>query len=1000
MTDCSGHGHEVQEQQQQQHQASLASSVTASSQATETITDQDGSPPEHRQVSPTADARFYHVPAPPPPPQGARGQGCVQQSQNCLSIASPVTLEEARLAASRMKQLSSHYQNATLNSPTPSPASAPPLTKFTAIAPAPQGRPRPLAEYASSPAPQAQPQLATYLVPIAAARPTGTVYEAPSTYPIPIAAAHPTGPVNEAPSTKVSSASNAVPPRPSEGGYYASQSSQMQEARYQDISATASTAIGNKVDPTSTIPSFARHPRKHRRTGSYGNSLSYAHRSAFSNRATAFLKSNRNHTREDSAGLDILSAAVEGISQDELAAVAGSGQKPTHKRDESVISAFGSLGSLDFKRLLNNISPTPDEKEAQAQMQGQLSGARTATDQPPKQAPAPGTAQQDRAPSPPTPMISNICRPPQGNANKPSGNRNLSIPVFEQRDASSKISSNYVVSSIATAQPTPHQVSHIRHPSPATTTATPTVAKANTTAMEAPPQVLAQVQTQRYVHTTPAQTQLPEPIVNAEAARPLKKQHRRHMSSFSTFFSTSASTAPAAAGHQHHTRDPSETSKMLMQLERKIDQDVAQYTKQESRPPQGMIASPQVLTSPEQPRSYIRQVAPVNMQAPPQAPPVPPRVMYATLPAAGVLPVCVLTTQQHAPPPLQYYAAMPPLQHPMHPQIMASPAPERHSMPPPRMLVINHQTPPEASPLSNNLMRHSSPSHGQVPVVAKVGTKQQQNSPKISSTTCPTESAPDSAGKRVRRKCAVPDCANRVVQGGRCISHGARRKQCGHPDCDKNVKKAGMCSSHGPARKRCEIAGCSKVAVQGGKCITHGARKKLCCVPCCEKQGIINGHCKKHYDEYAGSRARKTSRPSVVAVAPNPNHKAGGLGRAAATTSPIKSTGNTTKTVRMSSEADTGGGGGRESIKGHTRGLSVFYDMSAVNAITSDETPAPSASAGESSGAYTSTQMPIENGSKTTRKRKAHARGLSIFSDDNISNAIISGALNDNSDVN
>lgn len=109
-----------------------------------------------------------------------------------------------------------------------------------------------------------------------------------------------------------------------------------------------------------------------------------------------------------------------------------------------------------------------------------------------------------------------------------------------------------------------------------------------------------------------------------------------------------------------------------------------------------------------------------------------------------------------------------------------------------------------------------------------------------------------SAGEanRHRRKCAVETCPNRVVQGGLCIAHGAKRKTCNFPGCTKNVKKQGKCSAHGPERKRCEAEGCVKVAVQGGKCISHGAKKKGCGIEGCTKQSIMGGMCKKHYDEY------------------------------------------------------------------------------------------------------------------------------------------------------
>lgn len=109
--------------------------------------------------------------------------------------------------------------------------------------------------------------------------------------------------------------------------------------------------------------------------------------------------------------------------------------------------------------------------------------------------------------------------------------------------------------------------------------------------------------------------------------------------------------------------------------------------------------------------------------------------------------------------------------------------------------------------------------------------------------------APGGTSKRVRRKCNIGGCQNRVVQGGLCIAHGAKRKQCKHPGCNKNVKKAGLCSTHGPARKRCDTDGCSKVAVQGGKCIAHGAKKKLCAMDGCAKQAILGGMCKKHHDQ-------------------------------------------------------------------------------------------------------------------------------------------------------
>ena len=158
-----------------------------------------------------------------------------------------------------------------------------------------------------------------------------------------------------------------------------------------------------------------------------------------------------------------------------------------------------------------------------------------------------------------------------------------------------------------------------------------------------------------------------------------------------------------------------------------------------------------------------------------------------------------------------------------------------------------------------------------------------------------TKLAPGGASKRVRRKCTTPGCQNRVVQGGLCISHGAKRKTCKHPGCTKNVKKAGLCSTHGPARKRCEFPDCSKVAVQGGRCIAHGAKKKLCSVEECTKQAILGGMCKKHHDQtklLEGADSELFCRP-----APKSSHK-----------------------------------------PTHTRGLSIFQEMSAdtVSSILND----------------------------------------------------------------
>jgi hypothetical protein len=113
-----------------------------------------------------------------------------------------------------------------------------------------------------------------------------------------------------------------------------------------------------------------------------------------------------------------------------------------------------------------------------------------------------------------------------------------------------------------------------------------------------------------------------------------------------------------------------------------------------------------------------------------------------------------------------------------------------------------------------------------------------------------TKSTKPVARKRVSRKCQIGNCANTVVQGGRCISHGAKRSKCKHPGCTKNTKKAGMCSTHGPARKKCQTLECENVAVQGGLCINHGAKKKLCSTTGCTKKAksAYGNMCKRHFD--------------------------------------------------------------------------------------------------------------------------------------------------------
>jgi len=124
-------------------------------------------------------------------------------------------------------------------------------------------------------------------------------------------------------------------------------------------------------------------------------------------------------------------------------------------------------------------------------------------------------------------------------------------------------------------------------------------------------------------------------------------------------------------------------------------------------------------------------------------------------------------------------------------------------------------------------------------------------------------------------KCSVEGCRNFTVQGGLCISHGAKRRMCGKKGCHKHAKQAGMCSGHGLTRKTCSAGDCTNVAVsrgrcsrhnswgdrarsqcrfpgcnncvvQGGLCIAHGAKRKICGFPECNKHVKKAGMCSVH----------------------------------------------------------------------------------------------------------------------------------------------------------
>jgi len=210
--------------------------------------------------------------------------------------------------------------------------------------------------------------------------------------------------------------------------------------------------------------------------------------------------------------------------------------------------------------------------------------------------------------------------------------------------------------------------------------------------------------------------------------------------------------------------------------------------------------------------------------------------------------------------------------------------------------------------------------------------------------------------KRIRRKCSINLCPNRVVQGGLCIAHGAKRKTCGHPGCTKHVKKAGMCSAHGPARKRCDVMGCQKVSVQAGRCISHGAKKKLCSTEGCQKQAILSGMCKRHNDEWYIEKDQRGVEVPLKAKEDNQGHH-------------------------------------------HRRGLSFFQDMSTVDTIINGESVGVTnnhqdrhANVEERHEQQLDTR-PVDGVEVGLCGASTHKRGLSLFSDNDVAEKIIKSGI-------
>lgn len=235
--------------------------------------------------------------------------------------------------------------------------------------------------------------------------------------------------------------------------------------------------------------------------------------------------------------------------------------------------------------------------------------------------------------------------------------------------------------------------------------------------------------------------------------------------------------------------------------------------------------------------------------------------------------------------------------------------------------------------------------------------------------------------KRMRRKCNIEGCPNRVVQGGVCIAHGAKRKTCQIEGCDKNVKKAGYCSAHGPARKRCDFDSCERVAVQGGRCISHGAKKRLCQIVGCTKQGILSSMCKKHHDER--NKLRSVSGASTFTR----NGKQ-------TDNQVIGNDSSDSNVCVIISNPDEFGVGNMEqkeppSPPQHTRRESFRGDNATVQAIFKSENPM-------NIGANTndSTNIAVESEAPAQRMpSRKHKRGISLFSDENITDSLLRNNL-------
>ena len=250
--------------------------------------------------------------------------------------------------------------------------------------------------------------------------------------------------------------------------------------------------------------------------------------------------------------------------------------------------------------------------------------------------------------------------------------------------------------------------------------------------------------------------------------------------------------------------------------------------------------------------------------------------------------------------------------------------------------------------------------------------------------------------KRIRRKCSAPDCTNRVVQGGVCVTHGAKRKLCSYHNCNKAVKLAGFCSTHGPARKKCDDPGCSRVAVQAGKCLGHGARRKVCDYAVvsggkgkCNKNAIMGGMCKKHYDRVQEAEGMLEMSLCVPVTSSSGSYKKSGM-RSVASSSSGSSVGESDSELDAASHpSTTTWSNAAVSSVAHVPSYTTSRDVSHHYPPQAAQTPYTTltSSHGMSEGYYNRPSKKV--------KKQGHQRGLSIFGEMDTVDAII-GTSTDN----